>query len=412
MSSFGNFQLLDPFALNMKHFSLIVIGKGLVGAAAAKYLSDDDPNVAIIGPDEPTDYDESIVFGSHYDQTRVQRIIGKDQVWTKLNLDSVKQYADLQKQSGVYFHHPVGCLYVNPNGKDGYLQNAEVLCKSLGLTFQPYRNGREIARDFKEFKFPDEAEGLLEESPAGYINPRLLLKAQLQMLEQKKVAIFRETVLGVEFLGDRFNLKTHEGNSYAASKVLVATGSFVNFPCLIPQKLDMRTKSEVVLSVKLGDEEAERLSRLPSLLYEIDDDEKDGVYMVQPVQYPDGAYYLKLGCNTPEDIAFQNLEQVQEWFRKGESDHFAPKMLEALRMILPSLSFTEYGTKRCITSYTVHGRPFIGETAQRGLYIAGGCNGYSAMCSDGIGNVAAHLMINGRIPDGYDPNAFELCYKE
>ena len=404
--------MLDPFALNMKHFNLIVIGKGLVGSAAAKYLSNDDSNVAVIGPDEPTDYDESIVFGSHYDQTRVQRIIGKDQVWTKLNLNSVKQYAYLQKQSGVYFHHPVGCLYVNPIGKDEYLQNAEVLGKSLGLTFQPYRNGREIARDFKEFKFPAEAEGLFEESPAGYINPRLLLKAQLQMLEQKKVVIFRETVLGIEFLGDRFNLKTHEGNSYAASKVLVATGSFVNFPDLIPQKLDMRTKSEVVLSVKLGDKEAERLSRLPSLLYEIDDGEKDGVYMVQPVKYPDGSYYLKLGCNTPEDIAFQNLEQVQEWFRKGESDRFAPKMLEALQMILPNLSFSEYATKRCITSYTAHGRPFIGETARPGLYVAGGCNGYSAMCSDAIGNVAANLMINRQIPDGYDQNAFELCYKK
>lgn len=395
----------------MKQFDIVVIGKGLVGSAAAKYLSGHGLSVAVIGPDEPANYNDSIVFGSHYDQTRVQRIIGKDQVWTKLNVDSVKQYAYLQKQSGIYFHHPVGCLYVNPNGEDEYLQNAESLGKSLGATFKRYRNAKEIARDFNDFQFPPEAQGLFEESPAGYINPRLLLKAQLHMLEQKKVTIFQETVLGIELVGDRFILNTQEGNLFSASKVLVATGSFVNFSKLIPQKLDMRSKSEVVLSVKLGDEEAERLSRLPSLLYEIDDDEKDGVYLIQPVRYPDGKYYLKLGCNTPEDIAFQNLEQVQEWFRKGESDRFAPKMLNALQLILPGLSFTEYATKRCITSYTVHGRPFIGETAQRGLYVAGGCNGYSAMCSDAIGNVAAHFIMTSNMPDGYTADSFELRYK-
>ncbi len=83
-------------------------------------------NVALIGPDEPSDYHNAIVFASHYDQARVQRLIGKDEAWTKLNIDSVGQYEAIRKQSGIDFHDPVGCLYVNPTGKDSYTGKCKI----------------------------------------------------------------------------------------------------------------------------------------------------------------------------------------------------------------------------------------------------------------------------------------------
>ena len=92
----------------MEEFDVIVIGKGLVGTAAAKYLSAIQQDIAIIGPDEPLDKENAIVFASHYDQTRVQRIIGKDESWTKLNVDSVKQYGDIRQKSGIEFHEGQG----------------------------------------------------------------------------------------------------------------------------------------------------------------------------------------------------------------------------------------------------------------------------------------------------------------
>ena len=73
-------------------FDCIVIGKGLIGSAAARYLSQSQKSVAIIGPDEHPDVNEAIVFSSHYDQGRVQRIIGTDPEWTLLNLQSSAQY--------------------------------------------------------------------------------------------------------------------------------------------------------------------------------------------------------------------------------------------------------------------------------------------------------------------------------
>ena len=80
-------------------FDCIVIGKGLIGAAAAKYISLQGCSVVVIGPDEPPDMKEGIVFSSHYDQARIQRIIGTDAVWTSLNQQSANAYPLLQRET-------------------------------------------------------------------------------------------------------------------------------------------------------------------------------------------------------------------------------------------------------------------------------------------------------------------------
>ena len=392
------------------HFEHIVIGKGLVGSAAAKYLSAASRRVAVIGPDEPNPNDESVVYASHYDQARVQRIIGTDEVWTRLNLDSVNQYENIQAQSGVFFHGSVGCLYVNPYGKDHYLENADALGQKFNQSHRTYLNAQQISDDFNCFQFPDQAQGLFESSPAGFINPRQLIAAQLNIFRNNQGEIYTDTVIGLAFSNNLFVVQTQEGNVYTSSSVLLATGSFVNYLSLIPQPLQLKTKSEVVLLVKVNEADARKMSQMPSLLYEIDEDETEGIYLIQPVLYPDGNYYLKIGCNTPDDRYFEEIEQVQHWFREARGEAFAPRLIKALQAIMPQLAVGDVITKKCIISRTAHGRPYIGQTTQRGLFVAGGCNGYSAMCSDAIGNVAAHLILKGHIPQEYLANSFELIY--
>ncbi len=46
-----------------------VIGKGLIGSAAARHLARQTAGVVLIGPDEPAvRADHRDVFGSHYDE--------------------------------------------------------------------------------------------------------------------------------------------------------------------------------------------------------------------------------------------------------------------------------------------------------------------------------------------------------
>jgi len=69
-------------------------------------------------------------------------------------------------------------------------------------------------------------------------------------------------------------------------------------------------------------------------------------------------------------------------------------------------------TKKCVISRTATGRPYIGETSIEGLFVAGGCNGYSAMSSDAIGEVTSHLILNGKLPNHYPPDAFRIEFEE
>jgi glycine/D-amino acid oxidase-like deaminating enzyme len=395
----------------VKRFDVIVIGKGLVGTAAAKYISAAQLNIAVIGPDEPLNNENAIVFASHYDQSRVQRLIGKDEVWTKLNIDSVNQYETIRQHTGIEFHEPVGCLYVQPAGTDNYLANAKGIGNMFQTSFRTLHSGSEINSEYKEYRFPETSNALLESSPAGLINPRQLVKAQLKILEENRGTVIRDTVINISHIGTEYLVETSEGSSYFAHKILLAAGSFINYFNLLQQKLDLLIKSEVILLARLNEEDALQLSSLPSLLYEIDDGEVEGIYLVKPVKYPDGKWYLKMGCNMPEDILFENISQIQHWFRHGDSDRFIHRMKEQLSYILPGLKPEAFLTKRCIINRSVHGRPYIGEATMQGLFIASGCNGYSAMCSDAIGRVSAEVLFDGKFPEGYSSASFEPVYK-
>lgn len=393
------------------NFDTIIIGKGLVGAAAAKYLSKSYKKVAIIGPEEPQNNNSALVYASHYDQARVQRIIGKDEVWTRLNYDSVLQYEAIQKESGIDFHKGVGCLYINPYGQDEYLRNFQALAKKFNVQYSPFEADKD--NHYCGLSFPEKSVGVFEANPSGYTNPRLLIMAQLEIFKNNGGYLFSDTVVEVSPQSNGlFTLQTERGEIYAAPKVVVATGSFMNHLNILPNKLKLKTKSEVVLLVKVADEKISHYSSLPSLLYEIDEDEIEGIYMIKPIKYPDGYYYLKIGANSPYDIFFEKLEQIQDWFSKGNGERFAPALLSAVNKILPSLNLEFTMTKKCVISRTETGRPYIGETSIAGLFVAGGCNGYSAMCSDAIGSVVSNLILNGSIPKDYPPNAFSIMYEE
>ena len=391
------------------NFDIIIVGKGLVGSAAAKYLSQSYESVAIIGPDEPKNNNSRLVYASHYDQARIQRIIGKDEVWTRLNYDSVLQYNTIQNDSGIDFHKGVGCLYINPYGQDEYLRNFPILAQTFNIEYSIFETNKD--KSYSGLSFPEKSVGVFEPGPSGYINPRLLVEAQLKIYKNNGGDIFSDTVVDISQPGrGNFTLKTESGKIYSAPKVLVATGSFMNHLNILPQKLKLKTKSEVVLLVKIEEELLSDYSSMPSLLYEIDEDETEGIYIVPPVKYPDGHYYLKIGANSPFDIYFESLEQIQDWFSSGNGEKNAPSLLRAIHKIFPSLNLESVMTKKCIISRTETGRPYIGETSIAGLFLAGGCNGYSAMCSDAIGRVASNLIVKGATPKNYHHKAFSIIY--
>ena len=285
------------------------------------------------------------------------------------------------------------------------MDEAPERARRLGVRVTFYRSGGELRNAFP-FSFPRDAEGILEPSPSGHIDPRRLIQAQLSTLEMNDGVIVRDVVNHVQQIPHGVVLTTFTDQTLRANKVVVAAGSFTNFADLLPRRLALTLKSETVILARLRPEEVNHLKHLPSLLYEIDVPEMEGIYSTPPLVYPDGQVYLKMGCNLPEDIFFgDDLEGIRTWFREGDSDAHIEKMREALLRILPGLPIDECVSRRCILTRTAaHENPYIGRVDER-IYVAVG-NGWSAMCSDGIGSVAAHLVREGGFPHGLDPSAF------
>jgi sarcosine oxidase len=395
----------------MKIFDTIIIGKGLMGAAAAKYLSSRGQNIAVIGPDEPSDVSKATVYSSHYDQGRLQRIVGRDETWTRLNIESAKAYPQLQDETGIKFHHEPGCLYVSLHENDTYLKNLSAQAAAFQFPYSLFNSGEALHNAFPAFTFPSIAKGNFEAPPSGHINPRKLIEAQLAVCKKYHAAIISDTVIAISKGNDLMQVETQNGVTFYANKVLLAPGAFINFLQLIQRKLALRLKSETVLLAKVNGAELERLSTLPSLLYEIETKAFEEIYLIRPIQYPDGNWYLKMGCNLSTDIFFTSLDAVQQWFRYGDSDVNLPVLQNALLTIMPGLQVEEFFTKRCIITYTQHRKQYIGKITD-GIYVATGGNGFSAMCSDAVGKIAAHVLLHDCFPESYHEKDFAPVFED
>ena len=151
-------------------FETIVIGKGLIGSAAGRYLSATGQNIAIIGPDEPKDWSShSGVFASHYDQGRITRILDPDWVWATLAKRSIEQYAVIEAQSGLKFHYARGGLQVDQqaNKKNGYIAQIERTGRQLGANFETYTYDL-LRGAYPWLKLKQGSIGVSEDAPAGY----------------------------------------------------------------------------------------------------------------------------------------------------------------------------------------------------------------------------------------------------
>ena len=374
-------------------FDVLVIGKGLMGSAAARYLSAFGADTAVLGPDEPQNpQTHDGVFASHYDQGRITRRLSKDLTWATLAHRSIDQYQDLETRSGLRFYKPTGGLYVGPDdGSRAYWQQAAAIGQRFNVAYDEF-TANELATQLPQLHFPVAFAGILEHAPAGYINPRSLIAAQLALFVEQGGTILQETAVSVTRPSNKIIVHTREGNQYETRKLLIAAGGFSNCFGLLERPLNLRLKTETILLAEIDEAEANRLSDMPTVIYALDTPDLRNIYLLPPILYPDGRFYLKMGCDTRLDQTLpHDVAAIRHWFIRGESDVMMPAMRDALKSIIPGLQAQSWATKRCLITYTPHGKPFIDAVVPGQVYVATGGNGSSAKSSDAIGQLAASL---------------------
>ena len=385
-------------------YDFIVIGAGLFGAAAARYLSQQSDNVAIIGPAEPPDWSaHNGVFSSHYDQGRLAGYFGTDATWTALDQASIDQYVPLQEASGVEFYDSRGLISIPAKGDIPHYKYGDVAVKT-------YTN--DTLPDHIALTIPEDHTAWFEPAPSGYINPRQMIRAQLTVAKQQGCAIIRQTVQSVKNVGPHVEIVCMNGDHYQTQKVLLATGAFTNCLDLLPRKVALRVKPETTILAQVSASEAERMQYVPPLNYRIDSDEIHGIYLAPPVLYPDGNYYLKMGCDTRSDRLFTTLQEMQTWFIDGNTDQHKAAMKVGLRELFPDMEVISWITKPCIVCYSPFGKPYISAVDDERIYLTTAGNGSGAHPSDAIGRLAADLVLNGKWMSELDHGEFKVQFAD
>jgi methionyl-tRNA synthetase len=395
-------------------FEYAVIGKGLFGAAAARHLSSVSGNIAVIGPDEPAELSTHTgVFASHYDQGRLQRHMSRNLVWAILSHRAYREYADIEARSGIQFYFPVDSVHLAPRSKDSvFVEAAAETARQLHISCTMVQDSRAVTERFPMLSFPHDSHGYIEHAPAGYTNPRDMIRAQLAISTGRGATVVRKEVMRVDDRGDHVAITTADGHSVQARRALITAGAYCNSFDLLRRKLAMRVKSEIIILARVSERERERLTGMPSMIYELEQPPLETIYMLPPIRYPDGHTYLKMGCNTEFDRYLSSPEEKGAWVRNGDSDLPRAAMEGVMRSILPGLALEAVETKRCLITYTTEMWPYIDQVEGDRVFLATGGNGMGAKASAAIGQIAAEMMIHGRWVDELDHCHFRARYED
>ncbi len=370
-------------------YDVAVIGLGLFGAAALRHLTRLGARAIGIGPAEPESWiQHDGVFSSHYDSGRITRQIDRHREWADLAIRSISEYAPLAASTGIHFHRPVGTLWADAN--HARVREIESVARSLDIACAVGETSAPTV--VHGYRLPSNVAYAYEPDPAGYIDPRRMLAAQLAAATSGGAAIHVDHVVAREHRAGGYLVKTEAGECIEAERVLLATGAYANAYGLPSRRLPLRIKSEVTLVTRVADAEAETYRDLPTLIYGLRHEELADFYLVPPSRYPNGALYLKAGADTAGDVTLRTREDMNEWMRTGFSGVYQGAFEDVLRAILPALPLDTTDTKRCLITYTTHGLPYIDEIGDS-LFVVVGGNGRGAKSSDAIGRAAAALAL-------------------
>jgi glycine/D-amino acid oxidase-like deaminating enzyme len=385
-------------------FKTAVIGKGMIGAAAARHLALQSDGVALIGPDEPpVRAEHSDVFGSHYDEGRIYRILDPNPIWAALAARSLARYEEIEAQSGIRFHDEVGFLaFANEGDGSGIEKYARTGAEQGGRVERV--DAARLAARFPYLRFSSQAVGAFEPTDAGYLSPRRLVEVQTVAAERHGATVIREAVHRVTLDEGGVELTTASGQALRAEKAIVATGGFANTHEVLPRPLAIAVGGRTILLAEADAPRLEQLAAMPSLVIDGPAPVPD-VYVLPPVRYPDGRWYVKLGSGWFEH-PLTTLNQLGDWFRQPGADADREALHATLLALIPALEGAPIHTDTCVVTATTSGYPYVDLTAEGRLCIAVGGNGKAAKSSDEIGRLAAALLLAGEWRDDLPASAF------
>ena len=374
-------------------FKYIVVGAGMMGAAAARHLSEESGDVALIGPPEPDKRENHEgIFGSHYDESRIVRTLDTDERWGLFATRSIARFRDLEQRSGISFYREVGHLAVSPTGDDpdNYCSQIDRVAATVPADYERLDES-DLRKRFLYLRIPAGHQGRYQSTVGGFINPRALVRVQIKVATDQGARYLAREVTGIDPASSGCTLKIDDGTELEGEKVLVAAGAFTNQRGLLPEALDLSLMGRTVLLLELDEPDLNRMGGMPSIIYR-PANERRRSYILPPTRYPNGKHYLKIGSSLNVENPLASVEEVKAWFRTNGNPAVAELLEEIIREIFPAINPLSTHTETCVNSYANQTLPYIGKLPNNNLYVLTGMNGGTAKSSDEYGYIAAQML--------------------
>jgi len=388
-----------------KTYDVVVVGAGMMGSAAAKYLAVAGMKTLLVGPCEGN---ASGVHGSHHDEARITRFSGPDETWSRLAAASIRRYPEIESVSGVKFHTACGHLRCDLPRRHARSQVTTVRHVLDGMQITAVALDREeVTERFPYLHFAPESEFHFESGPAGIIHPRMLVRAQIAMGKRHGMTLLRDIVPEITRMSDHFEVGTASG-TVLAENVLVAAGSYTSLMRLLPSHPAFSVRPETVLLVRVDEKHAHEWSNMPGIIWNFDHHpEVPYAYVLPPVRYPDGYKYIKIGADHDKDVQADSVAAIDDYMTGEGSQRTALLLYGLVQELVPDLRGAPWRSKPCMLTYTGHGYPYIDEVEKGWFVAAGGC-GKSAKSSDQIGYLASRLVLGRSWPEAFKRSLFSV----
>ena len=208
------------------------------------------------------------------------------------------RFPDIEAESGVRFQTDCGFLsVVGPKylGLQDWLGYTGEVIRGRGASLH---NSLQLTKEFPFLSVPSDALGCheLPGHGGGFISPRSFVSAQQEIARAGGCKIIRSLVADITTSEGGYTVTTNTGAVYHCEKVVLCQGTYLGV-CPLTRSLlpppDVWYTAQTVALLQLGEEEARRLSQMPSLVVQVEPSQY--TYILPPILYPDGKIYLKLG---------------------------------------------------------------------------------------------------------------------
>ena len=164
-------------------------------------------------------------------------------------------------------------------------------------------------------------------------------------------------------VNDPDSIKDESGkiSKIKSKKVLYSPGAYLNIVDLIqpllPKELKdskpaLKLTTQTVAFLEVPPEEAKRLKKMPTIVTYYPYGKLQGTYILPPILYPDGKYYLKLGHHNYFESIVTNREEMQKWYEKGTGNEEAVETLAnfIIKEFIPDLHVLSIQGGCCVTA--------------------------------------------------------------